>query len=67
MKRLIPLLLMPGAALAHSGHDITPTPEGLHHAMGHAGHLGLVLGAASGALVLLTAIIAIRHHRRTRA
>ena len=65
MIRLIPLLLMPGAALAHSGHDIAPTPQGLHHAMGDAGHLGVILGAASVALIVLTVVVAIRHRRRT--
>ena len=67
MTRLIPLLLLPGAALAHPGHDIAPTPEGLHHAASHADHLGVILGAAAGALVLLTLVIAIRHRRRGRA
>ncbi len=66
MTRLIPLMLLPGAALAHPGHDIAPTPEGLHHAAGHADHLGVILGAAAGALVLLTLAIALRHRRRAR-
>ena len=66
MKRLIPLFLIPNAALAHPGHDIAPTPEGLHHAAGHADHLGVILGAAAGALVLLTLAIALRHRRRAR-
>ena len=59
-------LMMPGAALAHSGHDIAPTPQGLHHAMGDAGHLGVILGAASVALIVLTVVVAIRHRRRTK-
>ena len=67
MKRLIPLFLIPNAALAHPGHGIAPTPEGLHHAASHADHLGVILGAAAGALVLLTLVIAIRHSRRGRA
>lgn len=66
MTRLIPLVLLPGAALAHPGHDIAPTPEGLHHAASHADHLGVILGAAAGALVLLTLAIVLRHRRRAR-
>ncbi|WP_114348686.1 hypothetical protein [Paracoccus lutimaris] len=66
MTRLIPLVLLPGAVLAHPGHDIAPTPEGLHHAASHADHLGIILGAAAGALVLLTLTIVLRHRRRAR-
>ena len=66
MTRLIPLMLLPGAALAHPGHDIAPTPEGLHHAAGHADHLGVILGAAAGALVIVAAIALFRRLRRDR-
>ncbi len=67
MKYLLPVLLIPSAVLAHSGHDIAPTPQGLHHAMGHADHLGAILGAASGALVLLSVALVVRHRRKMRA
>ncbi|HRM76270.1 MAG TPA: hypothetical protein PLI13_16390 [Paracoccus sp. (in: a-proteobacteria)] len=66
MKRLIPLLLMPTAAFAHSGHDIVPTPQGLTHAMGHADHLAVILGAGGAALVIVAAIALFRRLRRDR-
>ena len=66
MKRYIPLLLIPAPALAHPGHDIEPTPQGLSHAAAYADHLAVILGAAGLALIVVAAVTWLRSKRRSQ-
>ena len=45
---------------------IPQPPQGLTHAMGHADHLAVVLGAGGAALVIVAAIALFRRLRRDR-
>ncbi len=66
MKKLLPFLLFPSAALAHSGHDIAPTPQGMTHALSYADHLTAILGAAGLALIVVAGVAVLRRlHRDT--
>ncbi len=67
MKKLLPFFLFPTPALAHSGHDILPTAQGMTHALSYADHLVVVLGAAGLTLIAVAGAAVLRRLRADKS